>query len=157
MKMKLTITLMLVLTAPLAVQASNRTVQSSTEFARREARIENRFSRATKEKDIILLNCLGASLADIRNIHEIGVASLSGAVKAHEQENGDLEEHYLSKVKIVEKESIRILAESLLCVGSAADKAAVRVVLSEPEFGDPEDPGPLRSPETTPPAASPLD
>ena len=155
--MKFIATLILVLTISSPALADDDAPPSALEFAQREARIENRILHATKEKDIILLNCLRTSMADLKTLHKIGIVSLAAAAKAHSQENGDLEEHHLSKVKIVEKESLKILAASLYCVGTSPGNTVVRVLLLEPEFATSEEPGPFQSPETSPPDASPLD
>tara|TARA_R110000824_G_scaffold85086_2_gene211732 strand:+ start:73 stop:534 length:462 start_codon:yes stop_codon:yes gene_type:complete len=127
------------------------------DFEKREERLETMISRATKEKDIILLNCLRANMADLKKLHPIGTDSLDGAVKARSQENADLEEHYLTKVKIVEEESLRLFTEAILCVGTIPDKTVVRVVVSEPEKLAIEDTEPPHPIETRPPDASPFD
>jgi len=130
---------------------------SARDFEKREARLETMVSRATKEKDIILLNCLRANMADLKKLHHIGSDSLDGAVKARLQENTDLEEHYLTKVKIVEEESLRLFTEALQCVGSIPDKTVVRVVVIEPAKLEGETTEPPHTIETRPPDASPFD
>lgn len=130
---------------------------AANNYLHREARLGTMITRATKEKDIILLNCLRSALFRLKDLHQIGSESLSFAIKAQEQENNDLEEHYLTKVKIVEAESLKIFAESYLCVGSILDKTVVRVVVSGPASTTPEDLSTVAGDTTRPPDASPLD
>lgn len=126
-------------------------------FIERESRVENRIRRATKEKDIILLNCLQPRLTELKNLHRIGMDSISLAQEARSQENADLEEHHLTKVKIVEEESEKLVATTLLCVAARSDQTVVWVIVSEPNMGGPEVSAEAPPASTRPPDASPID
>jgi len=130
---------------------------SDSVFVARESRLETMILRATKEKDIILLNCLHSELVELKRFHRIGTDSDTAAAKARAQENSDLEEHYFAKVKIVEEQSLKIFAQALLCVGMMSDKTIVRVIVTRPEVDIPENPSPPDYAGPRPPDASPFD
>ena len=146
-----------VLGAVLAVPLSSVALPKDNVFVDREARIETRIHNATKEKDIILLNCLVDRLIELKNLHRIGIDSLALAAAAAKQENLDLEEHYSTKMKIVEAESLRVFTEASLCVGTPSDKTVVRMVVISTAPAVPEQASPPAPGNTRPPDASPFD
>jgi len=134
--------------------------KTSAELDGRVKRTLKMIEEASKNKDIILLNCLNDKLLSLRGLQKVAVDARDGLAEAIARENVDLEEHNFRKLYIARDQGQVVAAEAEACVGQVGTSfpGQTQVVMKyDGETEADEDFGAAPGGNTRPPDASPID
>ena len=134
--------------------------KTSAELDGRVKRVLKLIETASKQKDIILLNCLNDKLLALRGLHKVSVDAQHGLAEAIARENVDLEEHNFRKVFIARDQGQIVAAEADSCVGQVGTSFPGQTQVVMKYDGDTEaddDFGAAPGGNSRPPDASPID